>query len=70
MAKDEKKKGEKKAGKSWFQGMKAEFNKIVWTDRPTLVRQTGVVVTVTAILCVLITIMDAVILQGVNLLVR
>ncbi len=69
MAKEEKKKAAK-GQKSWFQGLKAEFNKIVWTDRNTLVKQTGVVVTVTAILCVLISVMDAAILQGVNLLVR
>ncbi len=70
MAKENNKKAEKKGRKSWFQGLKAEFNKIIWTDRNTLVKQTGVVVTVTAILCVLISIMDAVILQGVNFLVR
>ena len=70
MAKEEKKKAEKKGRKSWFQGLKAELNKIIWTDRTTRVKQTGVVVTVTAILCVLISIMDAVILQGVNFLVR
>ncbi len=70
MAKEEKKKVDKKGQKSWFQGLKAEYNKIVWTDKNTLVKQTGVVVTVTAMLCVLISIMDAVILQGVNFLVR
>ena len=26
----------KEPKKSWFQGLKAEFNKIVWTDRDTL----------------------------------
>ena len=35
---------EKSAGKSqkksWFQGLKAEFNKIVWTDRNELIKQT------------------------------
>ena len=25
----------KEPKKSWFQGLKAEFNKIVWTDRDT-----------------------------------
>ena len=67
---EEKKKANKKGQKSWFQGLKAEFNKIVWTDRETLVKQTGVVVVVSAILCVLISVMDAVILQGINFLVK
>ena len=29
----------KKPKKFWFQGLKAEFNKIVWTDRDTLMKQ-------------------------------
>ena len=42
---------EKSAGKgqkkSWFQGLKSEFGKIIWTDRNTLIKQTVVVVFVT-----------------------
>ena len=30
----------KEPKKSWFQGLKAEFNKIVWTDRDTPVSYT------------------------------
>ncbi len=56
--------------KSWFQGVKAEFNKIVWTDRNTLAKQTVVVVVVTAILSVIISVMDAGILQAVSLLIK
>ena len=67
---EEKKKADKKGQKSWWQGLKAEYNKIVWTDRNTLVKQTGVVCVVTAILCVLISIMDFVVIQGINLLVK
>ena len=36
---------EKSAGKSqkksWFQGLQSEFEKIVWTDRPTLANYRG-----------------------------
>jgi preprotein translocase subunit SecE len=64
----EKKPGESQ--KSWFQGLKSEFNKIVWTDRNTLVRQTIAVTVITAILSVLISIMDAGILQVINLLMK
>ncbi len=67
MAKD---KAAEKNQKSWFDGLKAEFNKIVWTDRDTLVKQTIVVVVVTAILCAIISIMDAGILQLLNLIIK
>lgn len=64
------KSAEKKQKKSWFQGLQSEFKKIIWTDRKTLVKQTIVVLIVTVILCVLIGIMDAGILEGINLLVK
>lgn len=67
---------EKSSGKTkdqkknnWFQGLQAEFKKIVWTDRKTLVKQTIAVVIITIILAILIGVMDAVILEGINLLV-
>ena len=69
MANESKKKAEK-GKKSWFQGVKAEFNKIVWTDRPTLIKQTIVVCIVTIILGALISIMDAGILRFLNLLIK
>lgn len=56
--------------KSWFQGLQSEFKKIVWTDRNTLAKQTVAVVVVTVILAVMISIMDAGILQGINLLMK
>ncbi len=56
--------------KSFFEGVKTEFRKIIWTDRPTLIRQTGVVVVITIILGALISIMDAGILQVINLLLK
>lgn len=43
----DKKKSEKKAQKtSWFQGMKAEFKKVIWPDKKTLAKQTAAVVSV------------------------
>lgn len=60
-------KGQKK---SWFQGVKSEFRKIVWTDKKALTKQTVAVVAVTIILSVMISIMDAVILEGINLLMK
>ena len=58
----------KEPKKSWFQGLKAEFNKIVWTDRDTLMKQSVVVITV--ILGVIISVMDAGILECINLLIK
>ena len=65
---------EKSAGtcqkKKWFQGLQSEFKKIVWVDRPTLVKQTIAVVAITVVLAVIISIMDSAILEGVNLLMK
>ena len=59
----------KRQKKNWFQGLQSEFRKIVWTDRPTLAKQTVAVSVITVILAVMISIMDSAILEGINLLV-
>ncbi|MDO4519761.1 MAG: preprotein translocase subunit SecE [Eubacteriales bacterium] len=56
--------------KSWFKGLQSEFRKIIWTDRPTLIKQTIVVVLVTILLGVIISIFDAGILQLINFLMK
>lgn len=71
----EKAKGKNSAKESsrvagWFDGLKTEFRKIIWPDRQTLLKQTIAVVVITAILGVLISIFDAAILEGINLLVK
>ena len=52
---------EKSAGtgqkKNWFQGLQSEFKKIVWVDRPTLVKQTIAVVAITVVLAVIISVL-------------
>lgn len=71
MAKESKDKAAGSKGqRSWFQGVKAEFNKIVWTDRNTLIKQTIVVILVSIILCAIISVMDAAILEGINLIMK
>ena len=60
----------KRQKKNWFQGLRSEFKKIVWTDRPTLVKQTVAVTVITVILAVMISIMDSAILEGINLLMK
>ena len=67
----EKQKSEDKPQKkSWFQGLQSEFKKIVWTDQKDLVKQTVAVVVITAILAILISVLDAGILEGINLLMK
>lgn len=63
---------EKKGGraKTWLEGLRTEFKKIIWPDQKTLVKQTVAVIAITAVLAVLISIFDAAILQGIDLLVK
>ena len=61
---------EKQKKKSWFKGLKAEFKKIIWPDKKTLVKQTVAVITCSVLLGVIIAIIDALIQNGIDLLVR
>ena len=63
-------KKEKAPKKSWFKGLKSEFDKIIWTDKKTLGRQTVAVVSITVVLGVVIAVMDSVVLEFVNLLIK
>ncbi len=56
--------------KSWFKGLQAEFKKVVWPDRKTLVKQTTAVVSVSILLGALISIVDAILKYGIDLLVK
>lgn len=63
-----KKKKDKK--NSWTKGLKTEWDKIVWTDQKTLVKQTGSVVAVSAVLVLLITLIDNLGLQLIQLIIK
>ena len=41
---------ETKQKKSWFKGLKAEFKKIIWPDRNSLVKETTAVLVVSVLL--------------------
>ena len=56
--------------KSFFQGLKSEFGKIKWTNKSDLVKQTVLVIVITLVLGVLITGIDSVVLEGLNLLLK
>lgn len=61
---------DKKQKKSWSKGLKAEFDKIIWTDRKTLGRQTAAVVIISAVICVLITLVDSASLQLIETIIK
>ncbi len=61
---------ESKAPKeNWFSGLAAEFKKIIWPDKKSLVRQTTAVVAVSVVLGLVIALLDFVIQYGVDFLV-
>ena len=54
---------------SWFTGLKAEFRKIIWPDKKSLVRQTAAVVATSVVLGLIIALMDYIIQYGVDFIV-
>lgn len=63
-------KKEKKASAGFFKKLKGEFKKIIWTDKKTLTKQTIAVIAISAVLCVLITLVDTGALALVNLMIK
>lgn len=55
---------------SWFDGLKAEFAKIIWPDKKSLGRQTVTVVIISVILGIIIAILDYAIQHGVDFLIN
>ena len=55
--------------KGWLKGLKAEFNKISWTSRDDVTKQTVAVVIVSVILGLLIAVIDFILQSGINFLV-
>lgn len=55
--------------KSFFKGLKAEFNKIVWPDQETVGKQTIAVLAVTAALGIVIAILDFIIKWGLSFII-
>ena len=56
--------------KSWFAGLKAEFQKIVWLDKKSLGKQTVAVLVVSVILGAIIAVLDLGIQYGIDFLVN
>ena len=55
---------EKPKKKSWFKGLKAEFKKIIWPDKKTLLKQTVAVISCSVLLGVIIWAIDSAIQFG------
>ena len=63
-------KNDKVPAQSWSDGLKAEFNKIIWPNKDDLVKQTGAVTVVSVILGALITVIDSVVQYGINFFIK
>ena len=63
---DNSKKAPKDKQKSFFKGVKQEWNKIQWPTVDDLKKQTGLVVVISVLMGVIITIIDSAALQLVN----
>ena len=65
---EEKAKAKEGASKknSFFAGLKAEFNKVIWPTKESIVKQTTAVVVVSIILGVVISLLDMGIIFGVK----
>ena len=65
MSDESKKKG---TGK-WVQGLVAEFHKISWPDRDTLIKETVTVTVVSVVLGIIIATLDMILQYGINFLI-
>ena len=63
-------KTDKVSKKSWFDGLKVEFKKIIWPTREALIKQTIAVVAVSVALGVVITILDQLVQYGLEFLIK
>ena len=55
--------------KAWWNALKAEFNKIIWLNRKTVIKQTVIVLVITIIVAILITIIDRIVQGGLGLII-
>ncbi|MCF0145711.1 MAG: preprotein translocase subunit SecE [Eubacterium sp.] len=59
-----------KEKRSFGKGLKAEWSKIIWPEKKTLLRQVIAVVIISVIVCLLITLADNLGLQIVGLVIK
>ena len=61
--------GKKTFSQHWS-GLKAEFNKIIWPEPKTVARQSAATIIISAILGIIIAVLDMLIQYGVDFLVN
>lgn len=54
---------------SWFDGLSAEFHKIIWPEKKSLIRQSVAVIAVSVVLGLIIAILDFLVGYGIDFLV-
>ena len=59
-----------KKKKSFFKGFKAEFKRIIWPEKDTVIKETTAVVIVTVILGAIIALLDFVIKLGLDKIIQ
>ena len=62
-------KAESTVKKSWVDGLKAEFKKIIWPTQETITKQTAAVVAVTIVTGILIAVVDTIVKYGIDFIV-
>ena len=62
-------KPEKKKKDSFFKGVKAEFKKITWPDRNTIVKQSAAVISISVVVGVIIAVLDMIIQYGISFII-
>lgn len=66
-----KKKGKEKAPKkNWWKGLKSEFKKIIWPDRPAVAKKTTAVIVISIILGCIIKVLDMAIQFGLSFIIK
>ncbi len=63
-------KADKAPKKSWFEGLKSEFKKIIWPSKQDICKETVAVVIVSVMLGVIIAIIDFLVQFGIDFLVK
>ncbi|MCD7807568.1 MAG: preprotein translocase subunit SecE [Lachnospiraceae bacterium] len=63
------KKPEKKEKTGFFKGVKAEFKKITWPDRNSVVRQSAAVIGISVVVGVIIAVLDMIIQYGISFII-
>ena len=61
--------GKKKKG-GFFKALKAEFKRVIWPDKDTIIKETTAVVVVTVVLGVIIALLDFVIKTGLDKIIQ